>query len=202
MRSYSIFGIIAVARSRVLTAWRPHWPSIAAPFALRCSVVISSASGMRRCDCRNPLAPRSPTAFLIFSAKTGVYSTQWPSPSMTGCESFDRICSGLACALISVLPESGRQQTGPRELCLQSLGAARPQVKLAPGSTGRRSRQFVEAGGEAVQLPLAGERGGPRPCRNLVLEGRQRRGRVHGRDVAVEPQSLGLARQLALGEGI
>src|ERR1051325_3026328 len=124
MRSYSIFGIIAVARSRLLTACRPHWPSIAVPRALRSSVVISRASGMRRCEARNPFAPRSPTAFRIFSAKTGVYSTQWPSPSMTGCDSFERICSGLACALMM----SSRDGLPPFELA-RCQTYARPVAK-------------------------------------------------------------------------
>ena len=37
---------------------------------------------------------------LRFSAKTGVYSTQCPSPSTTGCVSPLRISSGVWCALI------------------------------------------------------------------------------------------------------
>src|SRR5215510_4602605 len=99
-RSYSIRGIMAVARSRVLVDCRPQNPSIATPFSARCWGVMLSASGPRRFDCKKPLAPRSPVTFRIFSAKTGPYSTQCPSPSMTGCVSPFRTSSGVWCALI------------------------------------------------------------------------------------------------------
>src|SRR5262249_53878013 len=102
---YSILGIIAVARSRVLVDCRPQNPSIATPRSARCWGVILSASGPRRCDCKNPLAPRSPVTLRICSAKTGPYSTQCPSPSMTGCVRPLRISSGVWCALIWRLPE-------------------------------------------------------------------------------------------------
>src|SRR6185436_1218198 len=104
-RSYSILGIIAVARSRVLVDCRPQNPSIATPRSVRCAGVMLSESGMRRCDCKNPLAPRSPVTLRICSAKTGVYSTQCPSPSTTGCVRLLRISWGVWCALIWLLPE-------------------------------------------------------------------------------------------------
>src|SRR5690348_5734680 len=49
---------------------------------------------MRRCDLMNPSAALSPAALRIFSAKTGVYSIQWPSASMTGWVSPERTFSG------------------------------------------------------------------------------------------------------------
>ena len=96
-------GIIAVARSRVFADCRPQNPSIATPRSARCWGVMLSESGPRRCDCRKPLAPRSPVTLRICSAKTGVYSTQCPSPSMTGCVSPLRISSGVWWALIWLL---------------------------------------------------------------------------------------------------
>src|SRR6266849_7012382 len=118
-RSYSILGIIAVARSRVLVDCRPQNPSIAAPRSARCSRVMLSESGMRRCDCKKPLAPRSPVTLRICSAKTGVYSTQCPSPSTTGCVRPLRISSGVWCALIWVLPRQVKCDWGERMLPAQ-----------------------------------------------------------------------------------
>src|SRR5215813_3176009 len=117
-RSYSILGIIAVARSRVLVDCRPQNPSIATPFSARCWGVMLSASGPRRCDCKKPLAPRSPVTLRICSAKTGAYSTQCPSPSMTGCVRPLRISSGMWCELIWRLPEE-RSEIWPEDMLPQ-----------------------------------------------------------------------------------
>src|SRR6185369_12918388 len=123
-RSYSIRGIMAVARSRVFVDCRPQNPSIATPRSARCSGVMLSESGPRRCDCRKPLAPRSPVTLRIFSAKTGAYSTQCPSPSMTGCVSPLRISSGVWWVLIWLLPERS------------SAIAAEPMLPARPKSNG------------------------------------------------------------------
>src|SRR5215510_5473621 len=123
-RSYSILGIIAVARSRVLVDCRPQNPSIATPRSARCSGVMLSESGMRRCDCKNPLAPRSPVTLRICSAKTGVYSTQCPSPSMTGCERLLRIPWGVACVLIRLLRGTAKCDSG------EPMPSAHPKSNL------------------------------------------------------------------------
>src|SRR5258705_16530 len=123
-RSYSILGLIGVRRSRVLVDCRPQNPSIATPRSARCSGVMLSESGPRRCDCRKPLAPRSPVTLRIFSAKTGAYSTQCPSPSMTGCVSPLRISSGVWCELIWRLPDRVKCD------CAGAYAPGTTQVKL------------------------------------------------------------------------
>src|SRR5713226_3224696 len=82
---------------------------------------------MKRCWARKPSSPLSPTTLRIFSAKTGVYSIQCPSPSMTGCESLARICSGLPWALIMF----SRKAAAAVIVSWASLKAAGPQVKPA-----------------------------------------------------------------------
>src|SRR6516162_9148774 len=54
------------------------------PRRRRSSIDSESASGMRRMCLRSPSAALSPAALRTFSAKTGPYSIQWPSPSITG----------------------------------------------------------------------------------------------------------------------
>src|SRR6185295_12926646 len=147
---------MAVARSRVLVDCRPQNPSIATPRSARCSGVMLSESGPRRCDCKKPLAPRSAVTLRIFSAKTGAYSTQCPSPSMTGCVSPLRISSGVWSALIWLLPAktkcdrggayapgttqvklrnvSGRARCGPRQARLDPSDAEVAVQDLGPGS--------------------------------------------------------------------
>src|SRR5208282_6222986 len=83
---------------------------------------------MRCCEAINPSAPRSPTTLRIFSAKTGVYSIQWPSPSMTGCFKFLRMSAGAWCELIKYSPEVGGG--GKRHVALRkSVCLADAQVK-------------------------------------------------------------------------
>ena len=97
---------------------------------------------MRRCAARNPSAALSPAALRICSAKTGVYSIQWPSPSMTGCESLAWICSGVACALMVF---SG-------VVALAAYGAVRPGLL----STRRRNQISLDVRrceGRAQQRP-------------------------------------------------
>jgi hypothetical protein len=68
--------------------------------AARSAGVSLSGSGMRRCACRKPSAPRLPAASRILSANTGAYSTQCASPSTTGCLRclrFVRISTGVRC---------------------------------------------------------------------------------------------------------
>ena len=69
----------------------------ATPRRARSAGVSLSASVVDLRAARKPSAPLSPPALRIFSLKTGAYSSQWPSPSTIGCESCERICSGLAC---------------------------------------------------------------------------------------------------------
>src|SRR5262245_51764650 len=137
-RSYSIRGIIAVARSRVLVDCRPQNPSIATPRSARCAGVMLSASGPRRCDCKKPLAPRSPVTFRILSAKTGPYSTQCPSPSMTGCVRLLRISSGVWCALMWLLP------TAEDAISRKRILAAQPKSKGGDASRRRGTTPHPE----------------------------------------------------------
>src|SRR5262249_3793603 len=103
-----------------------------------------SASGPRRCDCKKPLAPRSPVTFRIFSAKTGPYSTQCPSPSMTGCVSPLRISSGVWCALIWPSPRC--------EVCFgRAYAPGTTQVKPTPPRP-------TPPANNSRQLPLDGRR--------------------------------------------
>src|SRR5262249_47780210 len=60
---------------------------------LSASVVVFSAA-------RKPSAARLPPALRIFSLNTGAYSSQWPSPSTTGCFNCERISAGLLWALM------------------------------------------------------------------------------------------------------
>src|SRR5262249_58148708 len=135
--------------------------------AARSPGVSLSESGMRRCACRNPSAPKLPTALRILSANTGVYSTQWPSASTTGCLRFLRISSGLRCALIWLLQKKAAL-TVPD-------AASEPMPREFPSQTGslrllRRARVPLEllrlAAGGMVQLH-GHQRGSPELHRTL-----------------------------------
>src|SRR5687767_3394095 len=88
------------------------------PRCARSAGVSLRELGMRRCASRNPSAPRLPTALRILSPNTGVYSTQCPSPSITGCLRCFRISSGVRCALIWFLQKKG---LCPRRMLRHSL---------------------------------------------------------------------------------
>src|SRR5215510_14737156 len=64
------------------------------PRRRRSAIESESASGMRRMCLSSPSAALSPAALRTFSANTGPYSIQWPSPSMTGWVSLERTFSG------------------------------------------------------------------------------------------------------------
>src|SRR5262245_23300435 len=107
-----------------------------------------SESGMRRCDCRNPLAPRSPVTLRICSAKTGVYSTQCPSPSMTGCVRPLRISSGVWCALMWSLPAA------EDAISRERMPPARPKSN---GGGTRPSRRVISVDRHVVAGEVAAE---------------------------------------------
>ena len=68
------------------------------PWRRRClrrsAIDIDSDVGDRPHRLRKPSAALSPPTLRIFSLNTGLYSTQWPSPSMIGWSIFERTCSG------------------------------------------------------------------------------------------------------------
>jgi hypothetical protein len=86
---------MAVARSRVFSAWRLQKAGWAMRRRRRSATDMLSASRVVCIAARNPSAARSPPTFRMRSAKTGSNSTQWPSPSMTGCFNSERICVGV-----------------------------------------------------------------------------------------------------------
>src|SRR5262245_9901477 len=114
-----------------------------------------SESGMRRCDCRNPLAPRSPVTLRICSAKTGVYSTQCPSPSTTGCVSPLRISSGVWCELIWRLREERseilRESMPPRQPKSKPPHPPQQARELRHGLDRVEAMHHLEAGLELVR---------------------------------------------------
>ena len=60
----------------------------------------------------------------------------------------------------------------------------------------------VQALGQTIQLPLLGESGRFRPGRRLAFQGGERRGFVHCRYPAVEPQLIRLFLKFTLREGV
>src|SRR5690242_5174365 len=134
---------MAVARSSVFFDCRPQKVSMPRPRCARSAGVSLSELGTRRCDSRNPSAPRLPTALRIRSANTGVYSTQCPSPSMTGCLRCLRISSGVRCALIWLLQKKTAmtQAYVRHRLCPTIVDVKPPAASVHPE---RRDSDTVE----------------------------------------------------------
>src|ERR1700722_1970299 len=104
------------------------------PRRRRSAIVSDSVSGMRRMCRSSPSAALSPAALRTFSAKTGPYSIQWPSPSMTGWVSPERTFSGchsLRALMLSPSRSVGRIVLPFLTECQQRFGTLDAQAKAA-----------------------------------------------------------------------
>src|SRR5439155_2265586 len=95
-----------------------------------------STSGMRRMCRSSPSAALSPAALRTFSANTGPYSIQWPSPSMTGWVSPERTFSG--CHSLRALMLS------PPRMCSLHFAAILARVPAAISRCGRAICRAVD----------------------------------------------------------
>src|SRR5271169_2796390 len=169
------------------------------PRRRRSAIDSESASGMRRMCLSNPSAALSPAALRTFSAKTGPYSIQWPSPSMTGWVSPERTFSGchsLRALMLSPSRSVGRivrpflteyQQRFPDGSDTQPEAAAEKIEHVAGAAVGEGVADVVRGAFVDPHLDIADV-----PAERLVIRGRADRLGPRHEDQGGPPYSVQL----------